>query len=177
MKRVILMLLVLSLFLLCGCGNTQQGNGEFAFTVGNDNPGDATNQEANGEESAFYFLAGDVTVTPGMPFDEKDLPTKNVYQVPSCAFEGTDNVYGYGSYEITAFGDANGETVYSIYLIEPDVSTPEGLANGDEMTKAAELYGSYEEDGTAWVFTRGKTQLFVIGQDGVIVSIEMRMVT
>ncbi len=175
MKKVIVMLLVLSLLLLCACSNTQEANGDFAFTVGNDDAGETT--EAVGESEAFYFLAGDLRVTPGMPFDVKDLPTENVYQVPSCAFEGTDNVYGYGSYEITAFGDANGETVYSIYLIEPDVSTPEGLANGDEMTKAAELYGSYEEDGTAWVFTRGKTQLFVIGQDGVIVSIEMRMVT
>ena len=173
MKRVILLMLALSLLLLCACSNTQQGNGDFAFTAGNDSPADTVNQE---EEDSFYFLAGDVAVRPGMPFDVEDLPTENVYQVPSCAFEGTDNVYGYGSYEITAFGDANGETVYSIYLIEPDVSTPEGLSNGDEMTKAAELYGSYEEDGTAWVFTRGKTQLFVIGQDGIIVSIEMRLV-
>ncbi len=175
MKRIFALLLVCLLLVMTACSNTTENNQDIAFTAGSDKDNSGVQATRNEEEDAFYFMAGDVKVVPGMDFDGQVLPTDTVYEVPSCALEGTDNVYSYGSYEITAFNDGQKEVVYSIFLIEPDVTTPEGLANGDDMSKAAELYGEYTEDDSSWIFTRGNTQLHIIGENDVIVSIEMRM--
>ena len=168
------LLTAFAMLCLAACGNAQS-SGDIAFTAGGAQ--DSTQGTQKSEETeGFYFMSGDVMITPGMTFDADTLPAENVYQVPSCAFEGTDNVYSYGSYEITAFNDGEKELVYSIFFVEPDVSTPEGLANGDDLAKAKELYGDYKEDDAAWIFTRGNTELYVIGEEDVIVSIEIRLI-
>ena len=188
MKKILAMLLVLVMALaLSACGEPEQADSDLVITRATEAAeqtepaGGETEESQKTEEVAtkdvFSFVANDVVVVPGDAFDAEKLPADSVYQVPSCAIEGMDNVYSYGSYEITAFSDGKSESVYSIFFIEPDVATPEGLALGDEMEKAASLYGEYKEDGTAWVFTRENTQLWVIGQDGVIISIEIRLVT
>lgn len=171
MKKILVLLLAFAMLCLAACGT--QGGNDITFTVGGGSTEEAGGSQDDAE--AFCFMAGDVEVIPGMEFDAEALPTEEVSEIPSCAFEGTDKVYSYGSYEIIAYNDGEKEVVYSIYFIEPDVSTPEGLANGDDMSKAKELYGEYTEDGTAWTFTRGNTQLIVIGEDDVISSIEMRL--
>ena len=174
MKKIFAFLLVCATLCLAACGNAQ--GGDIAFTVGGEQGSAQATQAKQEETEGFYFMAGNVMITPGMTFDAETLPAENVYQVPSCAFEGTDNVYSYGSYEITAFNDGEKELVYSIFFIEPDVSTPEGLANGDDLSKAKELYGDYIEDDAAWIFTRGNTELYVISEEDVIVSIEIRLI-
>ena len=175
MKKILVLLFVLSLLCLAACGNAQ-GSGDIAFTVGGEQNNTQATQQVQEETEGFYFMAGDVMVTPGMTFDADMLPAESVYEVPSCALEGTDNVYSYGSYEITAFNGGEKEVVYSVFFVEPDVSTPEGLANGDDLSKAKELYGECKEDDAAWVFTRGNTELYVIAEDDVIVSIEIRLI-
>lgn len=188
MKRTLVVLLALVMLLaLTACAKAPQENAEAMITrstepAGKTEPAGGETEETKGAEKpaaeeAFSFAANGITVVPGEAFDPEKLPADSVYQVPSCAIEGMDNVYQYGSYEITAFSDGKSESVYSIFLMEPDVATPEGLALGDEMDKAASLYGQYKEEGTAWVFTRQNTQLWVIGQDGVVISIEIRLVT
>ncbi|MBR3978087.1 MAG: hypothetical protein IKJ94_00495 [Oscillospiraceae bacterium] len=174
MKKIVAFLLVCVMLSLSACGAAQ--NSEISFTVGGEeNDTVADTGAVQKDDESFYFMAGDVMVTPGMEFDAQALPTDDVYQVPSCAFEGTDNVYSYGSYEITAYNDGEKEIVYSIFFVEPDVTTPEGLANGDDLSMAAELYGEYTQDGTSQIFTRGNTQLHVIGENDVVVSIELRL--
>ena len=100
-----------------------------------------------------------------------------MYQVPSCAVEGTDNVYNFGGFEITAFAENGSERIYSVYFIDPNLTTPEGLALGDGVQKVTELYGEdYAQDGAALVYTAGDTQLIVIVENDVVVSIEYRWV-
>ena len=175
MKKILIFVLVFTMLCLTACGNAQ-GGGDVAFTAGGEQNTTQVTEQIQEDTEVFYFMAGDVMVTPGMIFDADLLPAESVYEVPSCAFEGTDNVYSYGSYEITAFNDGEKELVYSIFFVEPDVSTPEGLANGDELSRAKELYGDCREDDAAWVFTRGNTELYVIAEDDVIVSIEIRLI-
>ncbi len=179
MKRIIPLLLVA--LLLTACTTTTQGNPDLQITRGTEPNGSeevtatsiGTIQE---DEDVFYFQAGDVAVIPGTPFDATKVSYEDVYEVPSCAGEGTDKVYITSSYEITAFHDGKSEVTYSVSFVTPDAKTPEGLCLGDDMAKAATLYGQYEQDGTAWIFTRGTTQLWVIGENDVITSIELRYV-
>ncbi|MCC8139854.1 MAG: hypothetical protein LIO67_06090 [Lachnospiraceae bacterium] len=135
-------------------------------------------EESTAEEGVFSFEADGVTLTPGEAFDASALPdADDVYTVPSCAVEGSDNVYNYTTFEVTAYDAGDGEVTYSIYLIDPNITTPEGLALGDGVDTVTELYGdNYEEDGTAMIYTRGETKLSIILQNDVVVSIEYLLI-
>lgn len=178
MKKLIPLLLVV--LLLTACTTAPQGNPDLQITRGTEPQGTeevTTTTTASTQEEEFFFMAGDVTVIPGTPFDATKVSYEDVYEVPSCAGEGTDKVYMTASYEITAFHDGKSEVTYCVSFVTPDAKTPEGLCLGDDMAKAATLYGQYEQDGNAWIFTRGNTQLWVIGENDVITSIELRSVT
>ena len=179
MKKIIPLLLVA--LLLTACTTAPQGNPDLQITRGTEPNGNdeviATTTEATQEDAElFYFMAGDVKVIPGTAFDATKVSYEDVYEVPSCAGEGTDKVYMAADYEITAFHDGKSEVTYCVTFVTPDAKTPEGLSLGDEMAKAATLYGKYEEDVNAWIFTRGNTQLWVIGENDVITSIELRYI-
>lgn len=185
MKKVIAMALALLLLVaLTACGgNNTDVDPNLAITK----PTDSHNGETEGEkqdqpqdqldaakDQVFSFTWQGVTMVPGQPFDASVLPEPaSVYQVPSCAVEGTDNVYNYETFEVTAFKDSNGETIYCIYFIDPNLKTAEGLATGDPLADAIAIYGTdYTVDGTAYVYTRGNTQLRLITQDENVISIE-----
>ena len=126
----------------------------------------------------LYFLADGVKLVPGKEADQALLSkASSVYEIPSCAFEGNDTVYGYPSYEITICNVNGKAVIYSVYIKEPDVSTPEGLALGDDEAKIVQAYGDgYYKDGKAYVYTDGKTELSVIVENSTVVSIEYLMI-
>ena len=189
MKKYIAMLLALMMVLcLTACGEEEPA-GEQQITLGAEvteatKGADATEAPEQGGEvvpggAVFCFNYEGVDIIPGEAFDASVLPeAASVYEVPSCALVGTDNLYNYETFEVTAFNEGNGEFVYSIYFIDPNLTTPEGLAIGDDLAKAVSLYGeTYTESDASVVFTKGRTELALILQEGTIVSIEYRMVT
>lgn len=126
----------------------------------------------------YTFDANGVELIPGDPFDPGILPEPvSVYQVPSCAIEGTDNLYNYGSFELTAFDDGTSELIYSILLTDPNITTTEGLALGDSVQKVTEIYGEgYTQEGNAYVYTGDAEILYIIVQGDYVASIEYRMI-
>lgn len=127
----------------------------------------------------FCFTFEGVVLTPGTVYDAAALPEPNsVFQVPSCAIEGTDNVYSFDALDITAFHDGTQEIIYAITIFDPNVCTDEGLYLGDDAAHVIELYGeNYTENGTAMVYTRPNTVLTVILQNGFVMSIEFTWIT
>jgi len=125
----------------------------------------------------YAFTHDGITLTPGTAFDTAALPAADfVYQVPSCAFEGTDNVYSYGTYEVTAYDEGKGEFIYSIYLADPNITTAEGLALGDDVSRITELYGPncVVADNQYTYLGRG-TQLVIVVNNDFVASIEYRI--
>lgn len=187
MKKVTVIVLVLVMMLaLAACNETPatqtpgesvaqtQGAGTTEAPAETDVSTTAGTEES---EDAFFFTFSEVKLIPGAVFDSAAIPeASNVTEVPSCAFEGTDNAYNYEDFELTAFKDGTNEVIYSIYLLDPNTSTDEGLYLGDTLERAVEIYGSdYTENGTEIIYTRGQTQLILITQDGSVISIEYRM--
>ena len=127
----------------------------------------------------YTFDANGVELIPGDPFDPGVLPEANsVYEVPSCAIEGTDNLYNYGTFELTAFDDGEKELIYSILLTDPNITTTEGLALGDDVQKMVSIYGEgYTQQGNAYVYTGDAELLYIIAQNDKVASIEYRMIT
>lgn len=152
----------------------------FAFTACNNKAVD-TSSEDNGnisKVSEFSFVVDGVTVTPGKIMPTEKLPEPQaVSKVPSNAFEGTDDVYFFGDYEITAHIEGGENEVYSVYFINSSVSTAEGLSLGDTREKMVELYGeNYQANDKECIYKGEKTELCVIVQDNIVISIEMRRI-
>ena len=179
MKKMIALLLVLIMALsLTACG----GEDAPETTTGSDVPETTVGTPettAPADVEGFCFTLEGVKLVPGTTYDASMLPEPDsVYQVPSCAIEGTDNVYSFEAVEITAFHDGTQEIIYAIAIVDPNVCTDEGLYLGDNVETVVNLYGEdYTENGTAMVYTRGNTMLSIIIQNGYVVDIEFSWIT
>lgn len=129
------------------------------------------------EERAFSFLYNGVTLIPGEVFDRSVLGKyKGVSEVPNCALGGSDKVYHYKTFELTAYIEEDVERIDSIYFMDSNLPTTEGLRLGDTVDDMKSLYGeNYEAEGTAYTYTRGETLLNIITKNDIVVSIEYRL--
>ena len=182
MKKLITVLALLVLvFALAACGSEAEQNADLVITRATEESQSAEveNVQAEAVKEEFCFIAEGVELIPGADFDPTVLPeAASLYTVPSCAIEGTDNVYNYETFEITAYDDGTGEVIYSIYIIDPNITTPEGLALGDGLDRVLELYGDeYQMNGAAYDFYGTETMLSIIIQNEAVASIEYRMIT
>ena len=182
MRKLIAMLALLVLVLtLTACGSDAEMNADLVITRAAEETEIAQeeNVQAEAVKEEFCFVAEGVELIPGSDFDPTGLPeAASLYTVPSCAIEGTDNVYNYETFEITAYDDGTGEVIYSIYIIDPNTTTPEGLSLGDSLDRVLELYGDdYQLNGAAYDFYGTETMLSIIVQNEAVASIEYRMIT
>jgi predicted small lipoprotein YifL len=178
-KLIALLLAVLLVAALTACG-AQTPNTTDPTTPQQTDPTQPqqTEPSASEEEEVFSFTYEGVELIPGAAFDPAVLPeADSVFEVPSFAIEGTDNVYSYPTFELTAYNDGTGEVIYSIYLLDADTPTAEGLYVGDDLARVTELYGSdYIENDTELTFTKGATTLSLLLDGETVISIEYRMV-
>ena len=84
-----------------------------------------------------------------------------------------DKIYTFDNYEIHTYPENSTDKVLSVYFLNDQVSTTEGVKIGDSMDKMVETYGdSYEQLETQYTYTKGLTQLKFIVENDVITSIE-----
>lgn len=175
MKKIIALLLaVLLVAALTACGTTTPDPTKPADQQQNTRP---HQNESTEDEGAFSFILDGIELIPGEPFDPFQLPeAENIFEVPSCAIEGTDTVYSYTTIEVTAYDDGIDEVIYSIYLVDANTPTSEGLYVGDDLARVEELYGTdYETNDTELTFTKGNTTLNLLMEGETVISIEYRM--
>ena len=131
-------------------------------------------QKPKASEGVFSFAYEGATLIPGELVDHSALPKcSDVSEVPSCAFDGNDKIYNYGAFELTTYFDEDEERVYSIYFLNPNLPTTEGLCLGDTVDDMKALYGeAYEAEETAYTYTRGETSLMIITKNDIVVSME-----
>ena len=185
MKRVIAVLL--SVMLLCAltaCGapaqpaTTTEPKVDTTTQAADDTTAAADTTAASQDtlEAGFVFTFEGVELIPGQSFDASALPAPlSVYQVPSCAIEGTDNVYNYGTIEVTAFNDGTGEVIYSVYIVDANTPTDEGLYIGDTVDHVMAAYGEdcVRENGQI-TYQMGETLLILILDGDYVQSIDFR---
>lgn len=194
-SKVLLLCVILAVLTACGKEATPAGNLAQEINIGAGSSGNAekggdkedgeaeqeseasAREKSNEEEGVFSFLYEGVTLVPGEVFNQSVLPGyADVSEVPSCAFDGSDNVYNYEAFELTAYIEDDGEHVYSIYFMDPNLPTTEGLCLGDTVDDMKSLYGEgYEAEGTTYTYTRGETLLIIITRNDMVVSIEYRL--
>lgn len=187
--KVLLLCGIVAVLSACGmAGNLAQDINIDAGSLGNAEKDDIKEDRGEGEvksstlekskeEGKFSFVYEGAALAPGEVFDQSVLGKySEVSEVPSCAFGGNDNVYNYEMFELTTYIEEDIERVYSIYFIDSNLPTTEGLRLGDTVDDMISLYGEdYEAEGTACTYTRGETSLSIITKNDIVVSIEYRL--
>lgn len=137
--------------------------------------------EANGgAEATFSIKYDNVEIVPGTEFKEDAISkefTKS--EIPSCAFDGIDKVYTYDNLEIIVASVNGKDTVYSVYFIDDEVETAEGVKITDTKDKMIEKYGSdYKEGlGNKYTYTKGNVELSFTIESDVVTGIEYALIT
>jgi len=131
----------------------------------------APNEEAN----VLAFVYNGTTIQPNAPA-EPILSAlgepKSYTEETSCAFDGLDKTYFYGSFYLQTYPAADGERVFCLWLVDDAVTTPEGIYIGSTEQQVKDAYGEDSLDGNSCIVTQGESKLTLLLTDGVVSSIQ-----
>ena len=167
MKKIIAMLLAMAM-LLCfaGCQSTETENpGESKEPVQ-----DSFTFTYKGTKIALHAPAADVVAALGEP--------KTYSESTSCAFEGLDKSYGYGSFYLETYPIGDKDYVYGWYFVDDMVENDEGICIGSSKADVEAAYGTENYNGTnAFEVTKGSGKLTIILENDVVSSVQYVIVT
>lgn len=93
-------------------------------------------------------------------------------EAPSCAFQGTDRIYGFGSYELTTYEKDGMEYLYDIYFLDDSITTEEGIYIGCSKADMEAAYGTgYEESSGAYTYEKDGMTLQFLTENGTVIAI------
>ncbi len=191
MRKKVIMGTIFLMVLLSGCGNstkkiegevTVKENGTQAETqvTAKQETSDAGGQqdEAVNSYKGYAFIYDGVVVemdADAAPIVEQLGEPDAYFEAPSCAFEGIDKIYTYGSFELDTYPTKDKDYVSTIILKDDIITTTEGIGIGESVDKMEEVYGSgwVDEDGMA-VYEKDGMKLCFIMEDDSIISVEYR---
>ena len=159
MKRISLFLLAAIILLsLVGCGSTdidpQEEN--FSFTY-------------NGTKITLGAEAAPIIYALGEP--------RGYTEEPSCAFEGMDKTYYYGSFYLSTYPLNGKDFVYSFWFADDSVATEEGIRIGSTKAEVEAIYGADCFNGTnMYSQTLGNSKLTILMEDGMVSSIQYKLI-
>lgn len=146
---------------------------EIALTMQKPNNNTETKTEQK-QEDVYSFKYEEKEIKLAEEFSKDKFGEEEAYsEIASCAFEGLDKTYTYKDYEITTFPKDNKDYIYSIYLLNEEVGTSEGVKVSDNKDKMISVYGEeYTQMGNQYTYTKGKTNIEFIVENDVITSIQ-----
>jgi ABC-type oligopeptide transport system substrate-binding subunit len=182
-----------SAMLLCACGSSDAG------TEGNTSgSGSAVSTEADssaeGAESTgaddsasvaaptgYYFTLNGVTVSVNAamaPIAEALGEPTSYFESESCAFQGLDKTYTYGSVVISTYPVDGEDFVYTIELKDDTVETTEGICIGSTKDDVTAAYGTASsETDTALSYEKDDSVLAFIFDGGSVANITYTAIT
>lgn len=159
MKRISLFLLAAIMLLsLVGCGSTDIDPPEenFSFTY-------------NGTRITLGAEAAPIIDALGEP--------RSYTEEPSCAFDGMDKTYYYGSFYLSSYPLDGKDYVYSIWFADDSVATNDGIRIGTTKAQVEAICGADCFNGTnAYTQPQGNTKLTILMEDGMVSSIQYELI-
>lgn len=154
MKRIsVFLLAAIMLFSLAGCGTTEPNQQEenFSFTY-------------NGTKIMLDAEAAPIIDALGEP--------RSYTEEPSCAFDGMDKTYYYGSFYLSTYPLDGKDYVYSIWFADDSVATNDGIRIGTTEAQVEAICGADCFNGTnAYTQTQRNSNLTILLKDGIVSSI------
>lgn len=133
------------------------------------------NAEEKAEES-YVFRSGETDIVMG----EDSAPVVralgtplDTFEADSCAYQGKDKIYSYSGFELGTHPDGGVDVISSVYVLDPAVSTPEGLQLGDPKSEITKLYGKgYTLENGVYRYVKGSSELAIYTTGGIVDAIE-----
>ena len=159
MKRISLFLLAaVMLFSLAGCGAT----------------------EPNQREENFSFTYNDTKITldsDAAPILDALGEPRSYTEKPSCAFDGMDKTYYYGSFYISTYSLDGKDHIYNLWFADDGVATDEGIRIGSPQSQVEAACGKECFNGiNSFVLTKGQSKLVILIEDGKVSSIRYEVI-
>lgn len=187
MKKLILLTLTLSLLLsLAACGSADQPETTAGIpeSTAHQTTAPAGETEAPGQTEApadgFVFSYNGVDITmhaPAAPIIEALGEPKKYTESASCAFEGLDKNYYYGSFYLDTYPVGEEDFIYGWWFADDTLTTQEGIYIGATQAQVESAYGADAFNGTnAYTVKKGDTMLTIILEDGVVSSIQYAII-
>lgn len=152
----ILTLFFLLCFTGCAASDPSDSGGRLSFTY-------------HGIRIELHGEAAPVIAALGEP--------KSYTEEASCAFDGLDKTYYYGSFYLTTYPMDGKDYVYSLWFADDSISTEEGIRIGNTQTEVESICGTDSFNGTnAYTLTKNDTRLTVILTDGTVSSIQYQAI-
>ena len=153
-----ILLAAVMLLSLAGCGSDDPDSQEenFAFTY-------------NGTKITLGAEAAPIINALGEP--------KSYTEEPSCAFDGMDKTYYYGSFYLSTYPLDGKDYVYSIWFADDSAATNDGIRIGTTKAQLEAIYGADCFNSTnAYTQTRGSSKLTILIEDGMVSSIQYELI-
>lgn len=164
MKKVgkLFIVCLATMITLCGCDQGKQNNEESQIKENID----------RAEESKYYLSIRGVDVRIGSKLDEtieKLGDDYTYFEADSCAFQGKDKIYTYGSIAILNYQAEEIDYIATIEIKDDLVSTNEGISIGSTREDVINAYGNEGElTETSIMYVSGNTCLkFIMKEDKV----------
>lgn len=158
MKKMIMTLVLVLALGLGGCAAPEANDTpeNFAFSY-------------NGTQIAMKTDAEPIIAALGEPI--------RYMEEPSCAFEGMDKTFYYGSFYLSTYPDGGKDYVQSVWFADDSVSTQEGIHIGMSQADAEAICGAENFNGdNAYILTKGQTQQTILLEDGAVSSVQYQAV-
>jgi len=154
MKKKLLFVLLISVCLLTviGCGKKEE------------------------KIETFKVEFAGVDVTPGEKLDiSKINKDYDKSEVPDCALGGKGIVYTFEEVEISTSEEGK---IFSVYFIDPNMKTEEGISLGDDISKVKEAYGNkdFSEGEDGLIYKKGNVEVSFVISDDKVYSIEYTLI-
>ncbi len=177
MKKLICSVLALIMVLsFAGCAGNEEGSTPSENKVDTPSSGNAP---VVAEGYVFNYKGTKIPVNENFAPILKALGDPKSYdEKPSCAFNGKDKTYFYGSFYVATYPDGDNDYVSSVWFVDDSVATDEGITIGSAKADVEKAYGADGFNGTnAYIMTKGSSRLTIIMKDDVVSSIQYDAVT
>ena len=172
MKKLLIVALAVCLLLsLVACGGNTASQGA---TGGNNTPVDTTPSTPTEDGFAFEYKGTKITFhAPAAPIVAALGDPVKYSESTSCAFEGLDKSYYYGSFYLETYPKGDEDFVYGWWFADDSVTTEEGIYIGATQAEVEKAYGTDGYNGTnAFVINKSAGSLTIILENGLVNSIQ-----
>ena len=179
-KYIACILFVAIVFTLAACSNVgveDPNNDPPTQTTSND-AADTTTSALQEDGFSFVYNGTEIKLHASAEPIVKALGEPNKYtESPSCAFNGLDKTYFYGSFYMDTYPVDGHDYVYGWWFADDSVATQEGIYIGAAQSSVAAAYGADCFNGeNAYIITRNGGTLTIIVENGSVTSIQYAII-
>lgn len=178
MKKISILLvtILITACMMVACGNSGNENNN-----NNNNNNQSSNNNSSDVYEGYVFKLKDTEIELNAKMADLTgkLGKEDAYfESNSCAFQGLDKVYTYGSVVISTYPLENVDYVYTIELKDDTVETPEGIYIGSSKADVEKAYGTPSSTtDTAYIYTKGESQLNIMFEEDAVSNIVYMAIT